>query len=160
MHLLCQRIERHLAHSSMGALPIQDLVQRLRCPATGRGPDAATILLEADRWPDRFRVVDPWHPRPAGAPSPALVREAVRDGRSAREPTSPAEARWVVLVEAVRTLATARKERPPPRRIADRLRESVLHLAERLDRESLRSLARWIRLAGSGNDTGGRFSPA
>lgn len=159
MQLLYQRIERQLASSPLGTLPIEELVTKLCAEPLVPTTDYKTVAEEIRRWPDRFRLVDPWHCQASSFPA---RNRRVREAGVASWSTGSAQAEtgmWAVLVEAVVAERATVPLRERPRQIADHLRESVLHLARVLDKESLRALARWTRLAGSGVDTGGRVTP-
>lgn len=160
MHLLYQRIEQHLEGSSLGALPLEELVRRLQQDPIGPHVDVRTTIAEMERWPDKFRIVNPWDGGTGvHATRGVMVRESGRRGRVGLPGEPDVSPVWAVLVSAV----LANPARPPlrgrPRRVAGLVRESVLHLARAIDPRSIRALARWARIAGSGDETGGRLRP-
>lgn len=157
MQMLYQRIERQLEASSLGALPLTELVSRLRDETLAPPPDLDAVLAELRRWPDRFRVVDPWGPG-IDRFDPARVRERGVAGWKDRWPGAPLQGAWAVLLSAIRT-----EEAEPPvgsGGLAMRLRESLQHLARVLDLDSVLAVARWARLATSSRDTDARLSLA
>jgi len=160
MHLLYQRIERHLEESTLGALPMGELVRRLQQDPSGPHVDLRTIMAEMERWPDKFRMVNPWDGGSAAlTPQPTLVREVGSRGRERASGGPDAGGVWAVLMSAVLADPVRTPLRERPRQVAGLVRESVLHLARALDARSNRARARWTRIAGSGTETGGRLRP-
>jgi hypothetical protein len=126
MHLIASVAESALRHHVHPALRLAELVA-LVAPRVDRTLDQARLRAVLEAYPDRFRLLDPWHGRWA---------TAARWGDHA----GPDIDVWVVAIAEPR-------DPPPGIRAAHKLRESVRWLGRGIDPRSPGEVSRWYAIA-------------
>lgn len=130
-------LERHPSP----ALPYTELHRLICAERPGPRPDPDFLLRRIRSRRDLFRVVDPWRGpwrRLTASPEAGRYRTALA---AAGLPVDL----WVVAAEA----AEGREDVAEVRRsFTARVRRTVLDLSRRVDANSPRAMARWIRLLG------------
>lgn len=114
MVTLADRAAQTLAHLPIPALPLDDLVQRLRQAGSVVTPEV--LLRAVESCPGRFRVLDPW-----------------------RGPWRRAESRDV---GSVWVLSRERRAFAPG--VEGRLQSSLAQIGATVDESSVGDLARWL----------------
>lgn len=135
MNPIAAATEQVLRDHPHPALTLGELVGLLR--HVDRGLDEAKLRGILERYPDRFRILDPW-----GGAWRALLAEG-EDGRSRDV--------WVIMVEGP---ATPPADTPSTALV---LRESVRWLARGMDPRSPGDVGRWYAIALSEREARGAF---